>query len=187
MAAMKKFKVSFNLDEGDVAYFRRLFRIARKGASGKNADDIVAASGAIVETVRGMKKAPSFIVDAVDTLQDLTEILGDKDYNAPKSVRRQILGALAYFANPDDLIPDDIPVLGFLDDAIMIAIVEEEFRHELWGYRKFRRYRDGAEHRPWTDVAKKRIPTRLAAMRKKLRAEIGARRAKDEARGRIAF
>ena len=29
-----------------------------------------------------------------------------------------ILGALVYFCDPEDLIPDNIPGLGYLDDAI---------------------------------------------------------------------
>ncbi len=187
MAAVKRFKVSFDLDESDITYFRRLFRIARKGASGKNLDDIVNAASDLVKKVRAKKKAPHFIVEAVDTLEDLAAMLHDDEYNPPKTIRNQILGALAYFANPDDLIHDDIPVLGFLDDAIMIAIVEEQFRHELWGYRKFRKFRLGAEHRPWTAVAKSRLPKRLAETRKKIRAEIGAKKARDEARGRVGF
>ena len=32
----------------------------------------------------------------------------------------------------------------------MIKFVEDEFKHELWGYRKFRTFRGlGAEQRPW--------------------------------------
>ena len=98
-----------------------------------------------------------------------------------------VLAGLAYFANPEDLIPDHIPALGFLDDAIMVKFVEEEFKHELWAYRKFRKFRDGAELRPWTDVASSRLPGRLDVMRKKLRADVAARKAKDEAKGRVGF
>ena len=64
-----------------------------------------------------------------------------------------MLAALAYFSNPEDLIPDHIPGLGFLDDAIMVKFIEEEFKHELWGYRKFRKLRDVSEQRPWASRA----------------------------------
>ena len=185
--SVKSFKVSFTLDEGDVDYFRRLFRVARKSAAGSDPQEIVRAAAELVSTVRNKKGTPQFVVDAVSAIEDLTEIILDEDYRAPKPVRNQVLGALAYFANPDDLIPDEIPVFGFLDDAIMIKFVEEEFKHELWGYRKFRKYRDGAEQRPWTKVASDRLPGRLDATRKKLRAEVSVRRSRDEAKGRVGF
>ena len=45
--------------------------------------------------------------------------------------------ALAYFSEPEDLIPDDIPGLGFIDDAIMIEMVTLELEHEIHAYRDF--------------------------------------------------
>ena len=185
--ATRSFKVSFALDEGDVDYFRKLFRDARKTAAEIDADQIVASATELVESVRGKKGTPRFIVEAVSAIEDLREIILDEDYRVPKPVRNQVLGALSYFATADDLIPDEIPVLGFLDDAIMIKFVEEEFKHELWAYRKFRKFRDGAELRPWTNVASERLPGRLEAMRKKLRVDVTARKAKDEAKGRVGF
>lgn len=185
--SVKSFKVSFNLDEKDVDYFRKLFRLARKNASSAEPEEIITSAINLVKTVRNKKNTPRFIVEAVDAIEDLTEIILDSDYRATKPIRNQILGALAYFANPDDLIPDEIPVLGFLDDAIMIKFVEEEFKHELWAYRKFRKFRDGAEQRPWTQVAGSRLPGRLDTMRKNLRDDVAARKAKDEAKGRIGF
>lgn len=183
----RSFKVSFSLDEKDVAYFRALFRRARKTASGFDADEILASARALVETVRSAEKVPSFVLEAVASIEDLTQIIEDEDYKAPKAIRNQVLGALGYFANPDDLIPDEIPVLGFLDDAIMIKFVEEEFKHELWAFRKFRKFREGAEQRPWTQVASGRLPGRLDAMRKKLRADVNRRRDRDKARGKTGF
>ncbi|MCH7867146.1 MAG: DUF1232 domain-containing protein [Myxococcales bacterium] len=185
--SVTSFKVSFTLDEGDVDYFRRLFRNARKSAAGSDPDEIITAAAELVKTVRSKKGTPRFVVEAIAAIEDLTEIILDEDYHAPKPIRNQVLGALAYFANPDDLIPDEIPVFGFLDDAIMIKFVEDEFRHELWAYRKFRKYRDGAEQRPWTKIASSRLPGRLDAYRKKLRAEVALRKARDEAKGRVGF
>ena len=123
------------------------------------------------------------MLEAIASIEDLTQIIEDEDYRAPKAVVGQVVAALAYFANPEDLIPDDIPVLGFLDDAIMIKFVEAEFRHELHTYRKFRKFFRGAEQRPWTQVATKRLPGRLDAMRSKLRAEVERKNKADDEKG----
>ena len=181
------FKVSFNLDEDDVTYFRKLFRRARANAATTDEGEIVSSAAGLVTMMRTKKNTPRFILEAVGSLEDLAKIITDEDYLPPKTIRGQVLGALAYFANPDDLIPDEIPVLGFLDDAIMIKFVEEEFKHELWAFRKFRKFRDGAELKPWTKVAGDRLPGRLDEMRKKLRADVVARKTKDAAKGKVGF
>ncbi len=185
--ADRKFKVSFTLDEDDAKYFRDLFRVAKKNAAHQDEREILAGAHTLVKSVRKSKKTPGFVLEAIETLEDLTQLIVDEDYRAPKSVRSKVLGALAYFSSSEDLISDDIPVLGFLDDAIMIKFVEDEFQHEIVAYRKFRRFRDGAEQRPWTKVAGDRLPGRLDAQRNKARAEVERRTAADEARGRRRF
>ncbi len=186
--ASRSFKVTFTLDEADANYFRNLYRKAKKGVKDQDADEIVQAARALVIRVRSSKKTPRFVVEAIEVLEDLTQLIEDKDYAPPKSVTSEVIAALAYFANPEDLIPDHIPALGFLDDAIMVKFVEEEFKHELAGYRKFRNFRTGAEQRPWTAVAQGRLPKRLADKRKEVRAEITKRRvAEGEKRKRGSY
>jgi uncharacterized membrane protein YkvA (DUF1232 family) len=185
--ASKPFKVSFSIDEEDAAYFRGLFRKARQHAAEQDRAEILKGARELLESVRKSKKTPNFVLEAMATLEDLTQIIEDEDYRAPKAVSNQVLGALAYFGNPEDLIPDHIPVLGFLDDAIMIKFVEDEFKHELRAYRKFRRFREGAEQRPWTKVAKGRLPGRLEAQRQKLREEVERKKASDTSRGAIGL
>jgi uncharacterized membrane protein YkvA (DUF1232 family) len=43
------------------------------------------------------------------------------DRTTPFHVRAALLGALAYFVLPVDTIPDFLPVLGFTDDAAVLA------------------------------------------------------------------
>ena len=43
------------------------------------------------------------------------------DRNAPLYVKLALVGAVVYFIVPDDLIPDSIPVLGYADDAAVLA------------------------------------------------------------------
>jgi uncharacterized membrane protein YkvA (DUF1232 family) len=181
------FKVSFSLDEQDIAYFRNRFRKAKRAVKGEDPEAVIAAARDLVKTVRRVKKTPRFVIDAVESIEDLVALIEDEDYRAPKAVQAKVLAALAYFSNPDDLIPDEIPVLGFLDDAIMIKFVEQEFKHELSAYRKFKKFRRGAEVRPWTKIASSRLPARLEAQRRKLRSEVERRQEADADRGVIGF
>ena len=43
------------------------------------------------------------------------------DRQTPMQVRMILLGALAYFVMPFDAIPDILPIIGFSDDAAMLA------------------------------------------------------------------
>jgi len=173
--ANKTFKVSFTLNEQDAAYFRDLYRTARKHVDAKDHSKIVRAVKRLIKDVRSAPRTPNFVLEAITSLEDLMQMLEDQDYALPKSLGDRVLAALAYFANPQDIIPDHVPGLGFLDDAIMIKFVEDEFKHELWGYRQFRKFRSGAEQRPWTSVARGRLPERLKRKRAQLRAQIKAR------------
>ena len=43
------------------------------------------------------------------------------DRTTPLQVRATLLGALAYFVLPFDFVPDLLPILGFTDDAAVLA------------------------------------------------------------------
>lgn len=44
------------------------------------------------------------------------------DQTLPRAVRRRMTLLLAYLASPIDLVPDFLPVIGYADDVILIAV-----------------------------------------------------------------
>jgi uncharacterized membrane protein YkvA (DUF1232 family) len=43
------------------------------------------------------------------------------DRQTPRHVQASLLGAIAYFVLPFDFMPDMLPILGFTDDAAVLA------------------------------------------------------------------
>ena len=43
------------------------------------------------------------------------------DFETPPQVKAALMGALAYFVLPFDFVPDVLPLLGFTDDAAILA------------------------------------------------------------------
>jgi hypothetical protein len=92
-----------------------------------------------------------------------------------------VLQALAYFAEQTDLVPDQIPGLGLLDDAIMIELVAQELAPELEAYRAFCRFREDDLERQGVDTAERR--RRLQAERRAMYARMEMRREERARRG----
>ena len=63
--------------------------------------------------------------DALRLLPDTLRLLKDlaADRSLPRGVRVRMWLAFGYLALPIDLVPDFIPVVGYADDAIVVALV----------------------------------------------------------------
>jgi len=134
-------RISFELDESDLKHFQLIMEEARKTAGRLAPEDIVAGAEHLLKDV-AESSAPGFIVDRIRKLRLMIDMLSDVEWRLPHQEAARVLNALAYFANPEDLIPDHIPGLGFLDDAIMIELVVRELKHEIEAYQDFCDYRD---------------------------------------------
>lgn len=128
--------ITIKLNEEDLGHFRRTMQQAMERNAGLSAAEICAHATSLLERVRA-SRVPDFVSDRMRRLVSLIAMVQDKAWNLEEDECRRVLGALSYFAEPHDDIPDSVPVFGFLDDAIMIELVLRELKHELEAYEEF--------------------------------------------------
>lgn len=146
-------QISFELSDRDLAHFTQALQTARAAAAGKSADEIIAAASKLLKGAEQVQ-VPDFIAERLDRLDALIAMLRDDGWHLPEEDKQRVLSALVYFADPKDVIPDNIPVLGYFDDAIAIEMCVKDLKHELDAYDEFCEFRQGEAERRGLDPAK---------------------------------
>lgn len=180
--------VTLEFSDSELDYFRSLMRRIREHSGHRTPDEIAAAAAAEVRRLQSVPRSP-FVARRIDRVGRLIEMLQDPEWQLPEPERLRVLDGLAYVADAQDLVPDNVPLLGLVDDAIMLELVLTELQHELDGYEEFDAYRrDEAQYRdkPGTHRPVSRDDW-LAAKRRALHERIRARRERDLARDGEAF
>lgn len=139
-------KVTFDLEDKDLKYFRAQMKAAQECAKRASEDEVIQKAEEMIKEVMAAG-VPSFVLQRVERLQSLIDMLRDHEWALAATERKNVLAALAYFADPQDLIPDNVPVLGYIDDAIMIELVVTELKHEIEAFDDFCRFRDAEASR----------------------------------------
>jgi len=83
------------------------------------------------------RSVPGYLRGHVDLIPEIADLLADSDWQIDDKARRDLSGALAYFNDPSDLIPDSHPKFGLLDDAIVIELALSENRMEWLAWQEF--------------------------------------------------
>ena len=172
-------RVSFELDDEDLKHFRLIMREARKSAARLAPEDIVASADSLLGQIQE-SRVPQFIRTRLDKLKIMIQLLKDHEWRLPGAESTRVLNALAYFTEPEDLIPDHIPGVGFLDDAIMVELVVRELKHEIDAYTDFCEFRAQQEPKPgikrktsdvtreqWLDQRREELQSRMRRRRKR--------------------
>ena len=170
--------VTFTLSDRDLERFKAIVVSARSTASDQQGKvEIEKAAYKIVEVSMNMD-LPDFIAERLLQLKTLLDMLKDTEWDLGDEDCERIISAMAYFVDPIDLIPDHIPGIGFLDDAMFIEIIIRELRAEMSAYREFCSFRD-SEHSRLQEAGKDPQENReqwLGAKRDELHSKAAAKR-----------
>ncbi|HWU76212.1 MAG TPA: YkvA family protein [Rhodanobacter sp.] len=148
--------INITLSDSDLQQFaearNRRSEDAQKKAETLDAATIVATARGLLEEIRS-GNLPDFVTTRLKHLDTMIAMVEDVGFGLPDENRDHVLAALAYFSSPDDLVPDDVPVLGFLDDAIVIELCVRELQPEIEAYNDFHRWRDNEATRRGENTA----------------------------------
>lgn len=84
---------------------------------------------------------PPFVQSRMRSLTRLQVLADDVSWEPSLELRRQVRILNAYRQEDADLIPDDLPVVGLLDDAVLVDVALQLLHDELGEYEDFCRFR----------------------------------------------
>ncbi len=139
--------ITFTLSDQDLEHFQGIVDKAKSAMEGGESNaSIEAAARQLIDDAKSTD-LPEFIADRLTKLEVVINMVGDEEWQLSDEERNRVLGALVYFCDPEDLIPDHVPGLGFLDDAIYVEIVIRELSAEIESYEEFCTFRAAEEAR----------------------------------------
>ncbi len=125
--------------EGLKCFNRTLHRLCPSSPA-MTMDQIVnAAERALSQHREGA--TPAFVQSRMAALERLELLAADPAWDTRPAVQRQIAILRQYRHETGDLIPDPQPVIGLLDDAVLVEVALQLLRDELAIYEDFCRFR----------------------------------------------
>lgn len=135
-------QISFELSDQDLDFFRKALRQSREAVRDAEESEIIEAISDVLVEIRKNESLPDFVSKRIPQLESLISMLTDDEWHLPESDRERLLATFVYFADPEDILPDHIPVIGYLDDVIIIELVMRELQHVREAYDDFCKFRD---------------------------------------------
>jgi len=168
--------INLELSDADLEMFYKVMQRVKEGAKGKSSQHVSESATLMLAQIR-QSDTTDFIRDRMNQLEVLIDMVTDRGWGLEGEDLERVLSALSYFCEPVDMIPDDTPVLGYIDDAIIIEIVCKELEHEIQAFKEFITYRAAeAENRGadaqelnragWLEERRQQLHTRMRRRRK---------------------
>ncbi len=145
-------QISFELSDRDLDFFRNALKQSREAVRDADENEIIEAISDVLNEIRKNEPLPDFVSKRIPELESLISMLTDDEWQLPDKEREQLLATFVYFADPEDILPDNIPVIGYLDDVIIIELVVRELHHVRVAYDDFCKFREDFEKKHGTDI-----------------------------------
>jgi uncharacterized membrane protein YkvA (DUF1232 family) len=172
-------RFTLELSNRDLTFFREALKRSRDAVRHADEADIIEAIDDVMNEIKGEEPLPDFVAKRIPQLESMISMLKDDEWCLPIEQRERMLATFVYFGDPEDIVPDHIPVIGYLDDVIIIELVVREMAHVREAYVDFCEYRDKYDKRfqAGHDVAVRR--DRIDRKRQQLHQRMKRRLAKD--------
>lgn len=139
--------ITFTLSDRDLERFKSIVSKSKPAAGDQQSQAEIEKAAYKIVDVAMHSDLPDFIADRLLELKVLLEMMRDEEWGLADNERARIISAMSYFADPIDLIPDHIPGIGFLDDAMFVEIVIRELSNEIEAYNEFCDFRNAEQAR----------------------------------------
>ena len=114
-----------------------------------SADQIAGAARRVLRAaMKGQESA--FIKVRMRRAGEMRSALKDGQWTIPESLRGKMEAIIEYLDDPSSLIPNDVAIIGQLDDAILVDIAMDSLRGELENFADFCRFR-------WSEAARLQV------------------------------
>lgn len=140
-------RFTLELSDRDLRFFRDALKKSRDAVRHADEAEIIELVSDVLGEIKGEEPLPDFVARRIPQLESLLSMLKDDEWALPVDDRERLLATFVYFGDPEDIVPDHIPVIGYLDDVIMIELVAREMHHVREAYEDFCEYRDGYDKR----------------------------------------
>lgn len=130
----------YPLDPARVAEFNAIIQAVAPGAPAVDA-------GLIAQMARQLlgdtsTEGTQSVQRRLDHAGRLQSMAADEAWRLPASDAERVDTVMTYLTRADDLIPDHVPVVGLMDDAMLIELAQRALEREIDDYTDFCRFRD---------------------------------------------
>ena len=133
-------RITFELEPADLERFQAVLARARRTTQCADEVDVIDAAKYALDHL-ATATAPAYVRKRLAEVQRLIAMLEDEAWALPDPERADVVDTLVYLSDPDDLIPDDIEVIGLLDDAIILELLLRRLRRVRKAYAEFCAFR----------------------------------------------